>query len=298
MAGMIGKKKILVTGANGQLGQEFAVIPHLPNEEFIFWTKKQADISNPSIRQEILQLKPTHLINCAAYTAVDLAESHSELAYQINAEAVSYLAGACKTLRIPMIHFSSDYVYHNRLRRPLLETDPTRPKGVYARSKLKGEQVFTNIHAFPFTIRVSWLYSTFGHNFPKTILRLAQQREFLNVVRDQIGVPTYARDLAQVVATIIRRFPSESAWKKIAGIYNYSNEGTTNWAEIAQFVVMFSQYNCRITPIRSMEFPTVAPRPRYSKLNLSKFKETFGIDIRTWQDALHECLTELKTKHQ
>ncbi|MBK8506804.1 MAG: dTDP-4-dehydrorhamnose reductase [Saprospiraceae bacterium] len=297
MAGIDGKKKILVTGANGQLGQEFTVTPHLANEEFIFWTKEQADISSPSIRQKILRLGPTHLINCAAYTAVDQAESESELANKVNAEAVGYLAGACTSLGIPMIHFSSDYVYHNNLRRPLFETDPTRPKGVYARSKLKGEQVFAMTHEFPFTIRVSWLYSTYSHNFPKTILRLAQQREHLNVVRDQIGAPTYARDLAQAVMTIIRQVPTVSAWKKISGIYNYSNEGTTNWAEIAQYIVKFGQYKCLITPIRSTEFPTVAPRPRYSKLNLSKFRETFGIDIRSWQNALHECLTELQTKH-
>lgn len=298
MAGIDTNKKILITGANGQLGQEFATIPPQAKEEFIFWTKEQADISSPSIRHKILQLKPTHLINCAAYTAVDLAESQSELAYKVNAEAVGYLAGACHTLGIPMIHFSSDYVYHNKLRRPLSETDPTRPKGVYARSKLKGEQVFIQTHEFPFTIRVSWLYSTFGHNFPKTILRLAQQRDHLNVVNDQIGVPTYARDLTQAIMTIVRNHQTISAWKKIAGIYNYSNEGTTNWAEIAQYIVTFSQNNCRITPIRSTEFPTVAPRPRYSKLNLSKFKATFGIDIRSWQDALNECLTELQTKHR
>jgi dTDP-4-dehydrorhamnose reductase len=297
MAGIGGKKKILVTGADGQLGREFRGISRLANDGFVFWTKEQADISSPSIIQEILQLQPTHLINCAAYTAVDLAESQSELAYKVNAEAVGYLAGACNTLGIPMIHFSSDYVYHNSLRRPLLETDPTRPKGVYARSKLKGEQIFSKTHEFPFTIRVSWLYSIYGHNFPKTILKLAQQREHLNVVSDQIGVPTYARDLAQIVTTIINRFQTKS-WKKIAGIYNYSNEGTTNWADIAQHVVRFSHDNCRIIPIRSIEFPTVAPRPRYSKLNLSKFKETFGIDIRSWQAALDECLTELQTKHQ
>ena len=160
MAGIEGKKKILVTGANGQLGQEFAGIPHLASEEFIYWTKEQADISNPSIRQKILEIGPTHLINCAAYTAVDLAESQTELAYQVNAEAVGYLASACNNLGIPMIHFSSDYVYHNNLRRPLFETDPTRPKGVYARSKLRGEEVFARTHDFPLTIRVSWLYST------------------------------------------------------------------------------------------------------------------------------------------
>ena len=291
--------KILVTGASGQLGQEFArIAKETGRDDFIFWTKSEADICAADVGQRIRSLQPAILINCAAYTAVDQAESQATQAYEVNAEAVKNLAIITNDLSIPMIHFSSDYVYHNHLRRPLLETDPMHPKSVYAKSKLKGEKLLQAHHQFPMIFRVSWLYSTFGKNFPKTILRLASDRNQLNVVHDQIGAPTYARDLALGIVKIIDQIGGRDQWNKVSGVYNFSNEGITNWAEIASFVVHFSQLNCQINPISSREFPTAAVRPRFSKLNLSKFRQTFDQEIRPWQDALEECLSELQTKNR
>ncbi|MCB0685525.1 MAG: dTDP-4-dehydrorhamnose reductase [Saprospiraceae bacterium] len=288
--------KILITGAGGQLGQEFAANATLRNDEIILWSREKVDICTDDVAEKLALAQPTHVINCAAYTAVDLAENHKEQAYAVNAEAVKKIALACSTLNIPVIHFSSDYVYHNNLRSPLLETDPCRPKGIYAKSKLKGEKLLLEHHPYPVIFRVSWLYSTFGKNFPKTIAHLASQRPELNVVRDQVGAPTYAKDLVEAVLQIIRNQKTETDWKAIRGVYNYSNEGLTNWFEIARSIVRFRHLNCQINPIPSREFPTAAPRPRYSKLNLSKFKGTFGIKIRNWYDALEECLGKLQTK--
>jgi dTDP-4-dehydrorhamnose reductase len=292
-------KKILVTGASGQLGQEFVRLSQeIGSNDFVFWSRREGDITRPETLEALRKLNPAILINCAAYTAVDLAQTQVKEAYEVNAEAVQNFAIICDELGIPMIHFSSDYVYHNRIRVPLRESDPTRPKGVYAKSKLKGEQNFLASHRFPIIMRVSWLYSTFGKNFPKTILLLSAQRDHLDVVSDQTGVPTNARDLARAVWQMIGQLKKPTDWKKISGIYNYSNEGTTNWAEIAKYIVSTTDSSCQINPVSSKEFPQLAPRPRYSKLNLSKFKETFKIDIRHWQDSLSDCLIELHTKNQ
>ncbi|MCB0666955.1 MAG: dTDP-4-dehydrorhamnose reductase [Saprospiraceae bacterium] len=288
--------RILFTGANGQLGREFSALTLADKEEMVFWSKDTVNICDERLIDQVREANPTHVVNCAAYTAVDLAESNAEVAYQVNAEAAGNLAKICASLNIPLVHFSSDYVYHNNLRRPLVEEDPTRPKGVYAKSKLKGEKLITANHSLAVIFRVSWLYSTFGNNFPKTILRLAASRKELNVVNDQEGAPTYGRDLAEVILEIIRKDHSLEWWRRISGTYNYSNTGTTNWYEIARRIVHFSQLNCRINPIPSREFPTAAPRPRNSKLNLSKFRETFGLKIRPWDDALEECLGKLQAK--
>ncbi|NND31888.1 MAG: dTDP-4-dehydrorhamnose reductase [Saprospiraceae bacterium] len=292
-------KRILVTGASGQLGQEFGRLAMVvKSAEFVLLSRSEFDICMPSALERIHEYRPEVIVNCAAYTAVDLAQNNAKDAFAVNATAVKNLACAAAELDIPMIHFSSDYVYHNNLRKPLKETDPTRPKGVYAKSKLKGEKHFLASHDFPMIIRVSWLYSEYGHNFPKTIINLAAKRDELNVVNDQIGAPTNARDLAAAVWKIIEESKSTADWNKISGIYNYSNDGTASWYEIAKFLVEESSGSCRINPIPSKEFPTAAPRPRYSKLNLSKFKATFHQEIRHWRDSMADCLKILETKHQ
>ena len=292
-------RKILVTGASGQLGQEFQKLAmDIKSVEFIFLSRDNGDICKAETIVAIRKLRPDVVINCAAYTAVDLAESYPEEAFSVNANGVKNLACLTQELAIPMIHFSTDYVYHNNLRRALHESDPQRPRGVYARSKLKGEKLLLTYHDYPLIFRVSWLYSTFGKNFPKTIIRLANTRDQLNVVQDQIGAPTNARDLASAVWQIIDQSLTIEDWKKISGIYNYSNGGTTNWYEIARFIVTELGINCQITPIASWKFPTAAPRPRYSKLNLSKFRETFDQEIRHWRDSMSHCLRSLNTKPQ
>ena len=284
-------KSILVTGANGQLGHEFQHISqHAPGVNFVFTDRTQIDLSKPSTLQMIDEVHPDILINCAAYTAVDKAESEPEKAMAYNGLILKDIAQRCARLNIHIVHFSSDYVYHNFLRRPLLESDPTRPKGIYAKSKLKGEKVLLRYHPNPLIFRISWLYSSFGHNFPKTILRLINERDQLNIVNDQIGAPTYARDVAQMVIRLVEQPNSKELWQKKAGIYNYCNAGTTSWAGIAQHIVKKMDGHCKISPIPSVKYPTPAPRPRYSVLNLGKLRRNFDLPIMHWRDSLDDCL--------
>lgn len=284
-------KSILVTGASGQLGREFEFLSQrTPDINFVFTDRTQIDLSKPSTLQMIDEVHPDILINCAAYTAVDKAESEPEKAMAYNAFILKDIAQRCARLNIQLIHFSSDYVYHNFLRKPLVESDPTRPKGVYAKSKLKGEKVLLRHHPSPLIFRISWLYSSFGHNFPKTILRLIAERDQLSIVNDQIGAPTYARDVAQMVVRLLEETDPKELWDKKAGIYNYCNAGATSWAGIAQHIVKRMESNCRILPIPSVKYPTPAPRPRYSVLNLGKFKRNFDLPISLWQDSLDDCL--------
>lgn len=286
-------RPIVVTGAGGQLGQEFQKLSSKYSFRFEFLGRKDFDITSVTSRQIIDTLNPAAVINCAAYTAVDKAEEEKALAMRVNAIAVQQLGRVCEALDIPIIHFSSDYVYHNSLRRPLEETDPTRPKGVYARSKLKGEKLLLKSHSYPLVFRVSWLYSTFGHNFPKTMLRLGADRTELTVVKDQIGAPTYAEDLADAVLKILDNHLGDQTFKNIHGVYNFSNTGVTNWAGIADRVMRTAGLSCKITPIRSIEYPTAAPRPRYSKMSLAKFKKIFEIPLQPWEDRLDDCIRTL-----
>ncbi len=284
---------IVVTGAEGQLGREFQKLSSQYSFKFEFLGRKDFDITAVTSRQMIGAISPAAVINCAAYTAVDKAEEEKDKAMRVNAISVQQLGRVCEALDIPIVHFSSDYVYHNSLRRPLEESDPTRPKGVYAKSKLKGEKLLLKSHSYPLIFRVSWLYSTFGHNFPKTMLRLGADRSELTVVRDQIGAPTYAEDLADAVLKILDQHLDNQTIKSIQGVYNFSNTGITNWAGIAERVMKTADLPCKITPIRSIEYPTAAPRPRYSKMSLAKFKKIFEIPLQPWEDRLDDCIRTL-----
>lgn len=285
---------ILVTGAGGQLGQEFQKLALEHPYDFVFRNRLTLDITASDLHFQIKLLSPGMVINCAAYTAVDRAEQETELAMQVNAAAVGVMGEICQTLDIPIIHFSSDYVYHNDMTRPLLETDPVTPKGVYAVSKLKGEQLLLEAHTYPLIFRVSWLYSTFGNNFPKTMLRLGSERTSLRIVNDQIGVPTYAHDLANAVLDIIKQYHSDQMlFKSTTGVYNFSNGGVTNWAEIAHRIMKKASLNCEIHAIPSVDYPTDAPRPEYSKLNLAKFKNIFQIPIPEWEERMDVCIDQL-----
>jgi dTDP-4-dehydrorhamnose reductase len=288
---------ILITGSGGQLGQSLRQLaPQFPDLELIFMNSGQLDITD---RQAVIRFFEDHqltaCINCAAYTAVDKAESEPELARSVNVLGTQYLAEGCSLRQIPFIHFSSDYVYHNNLNRPLIETDRVQPKGVYARTKLYGEREAFRRHQMSMVIRTSWVYAPFGHNFVLTMKRLGAERPELNVVFDQIGAPTFAPDLAQAVLGILRQVHTgQSKPETLAGIWHYANEGVTSWYDFACRIMSICDLPCKINPILSAQYPTPAQRPHFSVLNKAKIKHTFGLEIPHWADSLKVCLSQLE----
>ena len=290
------KPNILLTGAAGQLGCELSFLaPQFPEFNLLATTRETIDLNRPeTIDSFFARHSIQYCINCAAYTAVDRAESESELAEQINAHGVRKLALACKEADIPLIHFSTDYVYHNRQNKPFKEEDPTSPQSVYAITKKKGEEAALTAQPLSMIIRTSWVYSSFGHNFVKTMLRLGRERSSLNVVFDQIGTPTYARDLALAVFQILRKIhQQEIEREQMAGIFHYSNEGVTSWYDFAKAIFEITRTDCNVQPIETSAYPTPAPRPPFSVLNKQKIKSTFGIQIPYWRNSLKTCLALL-----
>ena len=288
-------KSILVTGANGQLGSEFHQLSGLySNYTFTFISRNELDLSNSDAIQHWFVDKTFDvIINCAAYTAVDKAESEQALAREINTTAVDTLARIAKEKDSSLIHISTDYVFDGKNFKPYCETDPTNPQGVYGQTKLEGEQAMLAINpAKSIIIRTSWVYSSFGNNFVKTILRLGKEREELGVIYDQVGTPTYARDLAQAILSIIQH-PILKA-KKSTEIYHFSNEGVCSWYDFALSIFELSDIHCTVKPIETLDYPTPAKRPHYSLLNKAKIKNTFDIIIPYWKDSLQECLGVLK----
>jgi len=285
--------KVIVCGANGQLGRELQVLAsHYPEFQFLFTSRTNLDITDEQAVAHFFNQHPAdYCINAAAYTAVDKAEEETAAAERANSLAPQLLAEACAQQDIPLLHFSTDYVYHNQLNRPLIETDPTEPKGVYGRTKLAGDQAALEAHNKTMVLRTSWVYSAFGNNFVKTMLRLGQERPQLRVVFDQIGTPTYARSLAKASLGILQQYeqgavpPSQQQ-----GVYHYSNEGACSWYDFAVAALAMQGIECPIEPIESKDFPTAAPRPFYSLLNKAKFKAAFGLAIPHWQDDLAQML--------
>jgi dTDP-4-dehydrorhamnose reductase len=285
-------KTILVTGANGQIGRELqeAVIDYA-DFEMIAADRELLDITDEDAMKAYFDDNQIDIcINCAAYTAVDKAEENAEQAYLINKTAVGNLATICKEKNIQFIHFSTDYVYHNDQNHPFKEEDETTPKSVYAVSKLEGEQLAFAKHPECMIIRTSWVYSYYGHNFVKTMLRLGAQRDNLSVVFDQIGTPTYAYDIAHAVLKILSKEQS------IAGLYHYSNEGVTSWYDFAVAIFEINELSCQVAPIESKDYPTPAKRPHFSVLNKEKIKNTFQIDIPHWRTSLKHCLNRLQVE--
>jgi dTDP-4-dehydrorhamnose reductase len=283
-------KNILVTGSNGQLGNELRNLSgHYPGFNMIFTDLPELDISD---RIECESLIRKHnidfLINCAAYTAVDKAESEPGLADKLNSEAPAMLAELAAKYNFALVHISTDYVFSGRHHKPYLETDNPDPEAVYGKSKLAGEEAILQSDAKALIIRTSWLYSAYGHNFAKTILRLAKEKQEIRVVFDQVGTPTYAADLAKAILDIVNR-------NNIRGqsIYNYSNEGVCSWYDFAISIIELSGSDCEVIPIRSEDYPTPAPRPSYSVLDKSKIKQDFQIRIPWWKESLNVCLQEL-----
>lgn len=284
-------KQILVTGANGQLGNEIARLTSLyANSQFHFTDVKELDLSSAESVNDYFE-KHTFdvIINCAAYTAVDKAEDDYDLCRVINAQAVGYLAKAAQRTGAKFVHVSTDYVFDGKNYKPYTETDPILPVSVYGKTKAEGEAIALGLCEQTLVIRTSWLYSGFGNNFVKTMLRLGQERNRLNVVADQIGTPTYAADLAQAILQIVH------GNLFVAGIFHYSNEGVCSWYDFTKAIHrMAGITTCEVMPIRSEQYPTRAERPFYSVLDKTKIKTTYGLMIPHWEESLERCIECLK----
>ncbi len=283
---------ILVTGANSQLGNELQVIaPQFLNCKFLFVTKEELNITDfNSIIKYFRGHSIDYCVNCAAYTAVDKAESEKQPAYLINADAVAILAKICAENNTQLIHISTDYVFDGTANQPYKETDKPCPVSVYGQTKLLGEELAIKHCPSTIIIRTAWLYSSFKANFVKTMLRLMKEKESINVVSDQLGCPTYAADLALAIMQIIKSNKS----KENPGIYHYTNAGITNWYEFAVAIKKISGSNCMVNPITTAQYPTAAKRPAYSVFDTAKIKETFGINIPAWEESLQQCMELLK----
>ena len=284
--------KILVTGSKGQVGQELQVVSKkYPAFNFTYVDVEELDITNSQAIDEFFsEKKYDYCLNCAAFTAVDKAETEHQTAWRVNAQAVQFLGGACQKHGTKIVQLSTDYVYHNNSQNtPFIEIDPTSPKGIYATSKLAGDQ-----HALTsggMVIRTSWVYSSFGNNFVKTMLRLGREREELGIIYDQIGTPTYARDLAKAILDIIQMFENQEVDPaKFNKIYHYSNEGVCSWYDFAKAVFDLKKIEVKVKPIETKEYPTPAERPPFSLLNKAKIKKTFGLEIPYWRESLVDCL--------
>ena len=287
---------ILVTGSKGQLGQELCFLStQFPLFEFTYVDIEELDITNAEAVQSFFDTKPyQYLISCAAYTAVDKAESNASIAQKVNVEGPRNLALACRKHGTTMLHLSTDYVYHNQQNTPFREDDETCPQSVYAQTKLEGDQVVLQELEQAAIIRTSWVYSAFGHNFVKTMIRLGTERKQLGIVFDQIGTPTYARDLAQALLQIIVRLENGEVSKdQLHGIYHYSNEGVCSWYDFALAIFELEGISCNTLPIETSAYPTPAKRPPFSVLNKAKIKKAFNLEIPHWRDALKRMLNEL-----
>lgn len=283
--------KILVTGAKGQLGNEIRELSkEYPLYRFLFTDVDELDITDEAtVNAFVAADKPDVIINCAAYTAVDKAETDEQTAFLINAKAPGILARAAKKHYALLVHISTDYVFDGKTYTPISETTVPSPVSVYAKSKYQGEQEVVKNAGKAIIIRTSWLYSAFGNNFVKTILKYGEERGRLRVVFDQIGTPTYARDLAQAILEILQ----EAA--QIPGIhfFHYSNEGVASWYDFAVSIIEMSGITCIIDPIETKDYPLPAARPIFSLLNKAKIRETYGIDIPHWRKSLQHCLKRL-----
>ena len=286
---------ILVTGAYGQLGSEIKLqTGKYPGLNFFFTDVDSLDITDgEAVQKYFSENKLDAVINCAAYTAVDKAETDQQTAYKINAIAPGILAANAAKSGAMMIHISTDYVFDGNASEPYVETDKVDPQGVYGQTKLEGENKVQQENPDALIIRTSWLYSTFGNNFVKTMLRVGKERGELKVVFDQVGTPTNAADLATIILQIIEKSKLNSK-DFVPGIYHFSNEGVTSWYDFALAIFELSGVKCKVVPVVSEEYPTPTKRPHYSVLNKSKIKNTFGIEIPYWRDSLQLCINRLE----
>lgn len=279
---------VLVTGANGQLGQAIRFIAsNYPDIDFIFCSSSDLDITNKDNCESVFNKeKPDFCINAAAYTAVDKAESEPEKAHLINCIGAKNLAESCKDYNAKLIHVSTDFVFDGSKNEPYNEMDLPNPKGVYGQTKLEGEKAIQEVFDAYYIIRTSWVYSQFGNNFMKTMLRLASERTSLSVVNDQIGTPTNAVDLAHAILKIATSCHAELVSASSYGIYNFSNEGQCSWFDFAKKIFEINRVKIDLIPILTTQFPTPAARPKFSVLDKTKIKTTFGIEIKPWEQAI------------
>lgn len=287
------QKNILVTGANGQLGSEIRRISqlHENNFKFFFTDVAELDITNPDAIDSFLKENNIkYIVNCAAYTAVDKAEDDVDLCYKINRDAVSNLGLAATNNGAKVIHVSTDYVYDGTTTTPYTESDAVNPQSVYGKSKQEGEVELMKACPDSIIIRTAWLYSIFGNNFVKTMMKLGRERDEINVVADQTGTPTNAADLAHAIVRILDFSEANSF---VSGIYHYSNEGVTTWYDFTLAIHKDAGITCKVNPITTDQYPTRAVRPQYSVLDKSKIKSTFHLVIPKWEDSLNICVKEL-----
>lgn len=279
-------KTILVTGANGQLGNELRLMSkNYPQFSYIFTDIAELDICDKAAVEAFVENnKVDAIVNCAAFTAVDKAESEEAKAGMINSDAPANLAAAVERRGGTLVQISTDYVFPGNACKPIGEDSPTAPDSAYGRTKLAGEIAAQKACKNTVIIRTAWLYSTFGHNFVKTMIKLGRERDKLGVVFDQVGTPTYARDLARAIMQILEK-------GVVPGVYHFTNEGVTSWYD---FTIMIHKLagisGCRVSPLHTEDYPTPATRPHYSVLDKSKIKKTFGIEIPYWVDSLKECV--------
>ena len=285
--------KILVTGSTGQLGSEIkALSSAYPELEFVCPTSTELDICNQALLNDFVKDGGfMGIINCAGYTAVDKAEQNAGIAGLVNAKAVGHLVAVSQRYQLKLIHISTDYVFDGTANKPYSERMPVCPLSAYGKTKRAGEMEIMHSPSNSIIIRTSWLYSTFGNNFVKTMLRLGNDRESLGVIFDQVGTPTYARDLAQTCLSILSQ--SERLDKQ-GKVYHYSNEGVTSWYDFAKAIMDMGEVDCLVSPIESKDYPTPAARPHYSVLNKSKIKVDFGVSIPYWRDSLKDCIDKIK----
>jgi len=280
--------RVLVTGANGQLGSciKQQSLEH-PEIDFRFLGSSELNIIDPQNIKAVFSESFDYCINCAAYTQVDNAENNNHLAHAINENGVKELAKLCHNHNVILIHISTDFVFDGQKRSAYTETDHTNPLGVYGLSKLKGEQAIERLMTQYFILRTSWLYSEHGNNFVKTMLRLAKERDSISVVNDQIGSPTYAMDLAKTIVKLI------SSKSNAYGLYHYSNRGQISWFDFASKVFEFKGISISLKPIKTTDFPTLAERPKFSVLDTTKIENKINVEINDWEESLQLALTKM-----
>jgi len=283
---------LLITGANGQLGSEIrAIADRYPEIQFYFTDVMDLDITKPGdVTAFVQQNRITGIINCAAYTAVDRAEEDIELARKVNVDGPAVLGQVAREFKLKLIHVSTDYVFDGENFTPYKEEEPVNPIGAYGQTKLDGEKAVMANHPDAVIIRTSWLYSSFGNNFVKTMRRLMNERDSIGVIFDQVGTPTYAADLAEAVLDIF----NDPDFSIKSGIYHYSNEGAISWYDFAMAIREICSLSCQVKPLQTFEFPTKTKRPHYSVLNKSKIKQAFSLEIPYWKHSLEICLDRLK----